>query len=88
MSQTIAKRRYKQSGTEALAADNVFHHLTYEGAVDVESITNAHERMALEAQINEFGQCPRVLFANPHPPRIALRSWQNVINHMGMFAMA
>ncbi|KAK9801335.1 hypothetical protein WJX73_005585 [Symbiochloris irregularis] len=65
---------YKQSGAEALAADNVFHHLTYEGAVDVESITDSHTRLAMEAQINEFGQCPRQLFATPHPPRVSVPS--------------
>lgn len=51
--------RYKQRGQAAEAADNVFHHLTYEGAVDVEHMTDKHQRAALESQINEFGQCPR-----------------------------
>ncbi len=51
--------RYKQKGKAAEEADNVFHHLTYEGAVDLESMTNKQHRAALESQINEFGQCPR-----------------------------
>ena len=50
---------FKQRGKAAEEADNVFHHLTYEGAVDVESMTNKQHRAALESQINEFGQCPR-----------------------------
>lgn len=63
-------RRYKQSGPEADAADNVFHRLTYEGAVDLEAIADPRERRALESQINEFGQCPRQLFRDPHLPRL------------------
>ncbi|DBA77988.1 hypothetical protein WJX77_012160 [Trebouxia sp. C0004] len=62
---------HKQKGKAAEEADNVFHHLTYEGAVDIESMTNKQHRAALESQINEFGQCPRQLFKEPHPPRSA-----------------
>lgn len=50
-----------------MEAGNVFRHLTYEGAVDVNSIADALERQAIEAQINEFGQCPAQLFQMPHP---------------------
>lgn len=56
-------RRYKQRGQAAEAADNVFHHLTYEGAVDVEHMADKQQRAALESQINEFGQCPRQVTA-------------------------
>lgn len=52
----------------------MFHHLTYEGAVDIESVADGRERLALEAQINEFGQCPRVLFPEPHPRRLVCPS--------------
>ena len=52
-------RRYKQRGKAAEEADNVFHHLTYEGAVDVEGMVDKQQRAALESQIHEFGQCPR-----------------------------
>lgn len=42
---------YKQRGAEAEAADNVFHHLTYEGAAsDIDALTDPRERAALEAQ--------------------------------------
>ena len=51
--------RFKQRGKAAEEADNVFHHLTYEGAVDVENMADKQQRAALESQINEFGQCPR-----------------------------
>ena len=62
---------YKQTGAEAVKADNVFYYLTYEGAVDIESITDPLEREALEAQVNEFGQIPLQLFTAPHPARAA-----------------
>ena len=62
--------RYKQSGAEADAADNVFHQLTYEGTVDLEGIADPQERRALESQINEFGQCPQQLFKAAHQPRL------------------
>ena len=38
------------------AADNVFFHLTYEGAVDLQGARDEVELKALETQINEFGQ--------------------------------
>jgi factor associated with neutral sphingomyelinase activation len=63
--------RYKQQGPAAVEANNVFHPLTYEGAVDIAAVVDPRERQALEAQINEFGQCPRQLFLGPHPPRLA-----------------
>ena len=47
----------------------VFYHLTYEGAVDLDSITDPNERTALEMQISEFGQTPKQLFNVPHPRR-------------------
>ena len=53
----------KQSGPAAERADNVFHPLTYEGAVDIQAVTDPVERASLEAQINEFGQTPRRLFS-------------------------
>ncbi len=34
----------------------MFYHLTYEGAVDIEKVTDPVERLALEAQIAEFGK--------------------------------
>jgi len=52
----------------------VFHPLTYEGAVDPAAEGDPRRRAALEAQINEFGQCPRRLFREPHPPRLTARA--------------
>lgn len=67
----VSACRFKQQGEAAEQADNVFHPLTYEGAVNIDGLVSAQERAALESQINEFGQCPRQLFARPHPPRLA-----------------
>lgn len=61
---------YKQTGPNSVLADNVFYHLTYEGAVDIEKITDPLERDSLEAQINEFGQTPKQLFDVPHPKKV------------------
>ncbi|ELT88952.1 hypothetical protein CAPTEDRAFT_180999 [Capitella teleta] len=61
---------YKQTGEEAENSYNVFYHLTYEGAVDLEKVEDLNQRAALETQIMEFGQTPKQLFRHPHPRRI------------------
>lgn len=75
---------YKQRGPDAVTSHNgtkpiylknvlmifiVFHYLTYEGAVDLDAISDPMERVAITLQINEFGQTPRQLFKRPHPPK-------------------
>ncbi|XP_031153272.1 neurobeachin isoform X13 [Sander lucioperca] len=60
---------YKQRGPEAVRALNVFHYLTYEGSVKLDSITDPPLREATEAQIQSFGQTPSQLLIEPHPPR-------------------
>ncbi|TKC52466.1 hypothetical protein EI555_012614 [Monodon monoceros] len=60
---------YKQRGPEAVRAVNVFHYLTYEGSVNLDSITDPVLREAMEAQIQNFGQTPSQLLIEPHPPR-------------------
>ncbi|XP_049582620.1 neurobeachin isoform X3 [Syngnathus scovelli] len=60
---------YKQRGPEAVRALNVFHHLTYEGAVSLDAIADPLTREATEAQIRSFGQTPSHLLIEPHPPR-------------------
>jgi factor associated with neutral sphingomyelinase activation len=49
--------------------DNVFHPLTYEGAVDLDGVGDQRRRAAFALQIDEFGQTPRKLFERSHPPR-------------------
>uniref|UniRef100_A0A7N6AB70 Neurobeachin n=1 Tax=Anabas testudineus TaxID=64144 RepID=A0A7N6AB70_ANATE len=60
---------YKQRGPEAVRALNVFHYLTYEGSVSLDTITDPSLREATEAQIQSFGQTPSQLLIEPHPPR-------------------
>nr|XP_029733360.1 neurobeachin-like isoform X11 [Aedes albopictus] len=60
---------YKQRGPEAMRATNVFYYLTYEGSVDLDTITDPVTREAIENQIKNFGQTPSLLLMEPHPPR-------------------
>jgi hypothetical protein len=58
-----------QLGDAAVKALNVFHPYTYEGAVDIDSVTDPLERDAVITQINSYGQTPKQLFKKPHPQR-------------------
>ncbi len=60
---------FKQKGDAAIEATNVFHHLSYEGAKDLESIEDPVERAATIGIIHNFGQTPYQVFQRPHPPR-------------------
>ncbi|KAL6080676.1 WD repeat and FYVE domain-containing protein 3 [Balamuthia mandrillaris] len=60
---------YKQQGAAALEAHNIFFHLTYEGTVDWQSITDPVQRSSIKSQISNFGQTPPQLFKKPHPQR-------------------
>ena len=57
---------WRQAADEAF---NVFHPLTYEGAVDTEREIDPLRRAALQIQISEFGQTPRQIFKSSHPIR-------------------
>jgi len=52
-----------QRGEKAVERLNVFFHLTYEGAVDLERVEGARERTALADQIAMFGQTPAQIFS-------------------------
>ncbi|KAK0199746.1 beach-domain-containing protein [Desarmillaria ectypa] len=56
----------KQRDSQAL---NCFHPLSYEGSIDLDSITDELEREATVGIIHNFGQTPRKLFNTPHPQR-------------------
>ena len=71
---------HKQRGEEAVKNHNLFYYLTYEGAVDLEAVTDPGKRAAYESQINEFGQCPKQLFRSAHPSRNAPSSSLNALN--------
>lgn len=61
---------FKQRGEAAVQAHNVFYYLTYEGAVDLDSMDES-ERMAALLQIDNFGQTPIQLFKREHPRRLS-----------------
>ena len=60
---------HKQRGNAALDATNVFHHLSYQGAKDLDAISDPVERLATIGIIHNFGQTPLQVFSRPHPPR-------------------
>ncbi|XP_076455501.1 WD repeat and FYVE domain-containing protein 3-like isoform X2 [Babylonia areolata] len=60
---------FKQRGPAAVDAHNVFHHLFYEGNVDIYSIQDPLKKNATIGFINNFGQIPKQLFKKPHPPK-------------------
>lgn len=57
----------KQQGNSAVEATNVFHHLFYEGNVDIYNIDDPLKKNATIGFINNFGQIPKQLFKKPHP---------------------
>ncbi|KAM0936615.1 putative transcription factor WD40-like family [Dioscorea sansibarensis] len=60
---------YKQRGKAAEDAVNVFYHYTYEGNVDIDSVSDPAMKASILAQINHFGQTPKQLFLKPHVKR-------------------
>ncbi|KHO01341.1 beige/BEACH domain protein [Metarhizium album ARSEF 1941] len=59
----------KQRGDAAVENLNVFHHLSYAGASDLDRITDANERAITAGVIHNFGQTPHQVFNKPHPAR-------------------
>jgi hypothetical protein len=76
---------YKQRGPEAIRAVNVFYYLTYEGAVNLDTITNPTDRAAIETQIRNFGQAPSQLLTEPHPPRNSAMTLVRKIQNRSLF---
>ncbi|XP_047018830.1 WD repeat and FYVE domain-containing protein 3 isoform X2 [Helicoverpa zea] len=60
---------YKQQGSPAVDACNVFHHLFYEGNVDIYNIDDPLKKNATIGFINNFGQIPKQLFKKAHPSK-------------------
>ncbi|KAI5395086.1 protein SPIRRIG [Lathyrus oleraceus] len=60
---------YKQRGKAAEESVNVFYHYTYEGSVDIDSVTDPAMKASILAQINHFGQTPKQLFLKAHVKR-------------------
>ena len=60
---------FKQRGEAAFEATNVFHHLSYHGAKDLDTIEDPVERLATIGIIHNFGQTPHQVFQRSHPQR-------------------
>uniref|UniRef100_A0A093UU26 Beige protein like 1 n=1 Tax=Talaromyces marneffei PM1 TaxID=1077442 RepID=A0A093UU26_TALMA len=60
---------FKQKGEAAIESANVFHHLSYQGAKDLDNIEDPVERLATIGIIHNFGQTPHQVFQRPHPRR-------------------
>ncbi|XP_019412873.1 PREDICTED: BEACH domain-containing protein C2-like isoform X2 [Lupinus angustifolius] len=63
---------YKQRGNDAVAANNVFFYITYEGTVDIDKISDPVQQRATQDQIAYFGQTPSQLLSVPHVKRMPL----------------
>ncbi|CAK4031082.1 Beige 1 [Lecanosticta acicola] len=57
---------FKQRGEMAVEATNVFQHLSYGGAKDLDKIDDQVERLATIGIIHSFGQTPHQVFLKPH----------------------
>lgn len=57
-----------------MRATNVFYYLTYEGAINLNTIENEALRQGIQEQILNFGQTPIQLMTDPHPPRHSIMS--------------
>jgi hypothetical protein len=78
---------FKQRGPEAEGAHNIFHYLSYEGAIDMDKIVDEVERKAAESHIQNFGQTPSQLLARePHPARCAQEErWKPLIHNVSHY---
>ncbi|KAL8791573.1 MAG: hypothetical protein Q9195_005837 [Heterodermia aff. obscurata] len=65
---------HKQRGDAAVEATNVFHHLSYHGAKDLDNISDPLERLATIGIIHNFGQTPYQIFQRPHSARDDMRT--------------
>ena len=78
---------FQQRGPEAESAHNIFHHLSYEGAVDLDKISDEVDRQAAESHIQNFGQTPsQLIVKEPHLARYAAEEcWKPLINSVSVF---
>lgn len=66
---------FKQQGEAAIEATNVFHHLSYGGAKDLDNMEDPVERLATIGIIHSFGQTPYQIFPRQHPNRETEKSY-------------
>ncbi|KAL8765610.1 MAG: hypothetical protein Q9209_007392 [Squamulea sp. 1 TL-2023] len=76
---------HKQRGEAALEATNVFHHLSYHGARDLDKIEDPVERLATIGIIHNFGQTPHQVFQRNHPPRNDAKNKSKQIDTMAEY---
>ncbi|KAH8892161.1 beach-domain-containing protein [Thozetella sp. PMI_491] len=60
---------FKQRGEAAIKSLNVFHHLSYHGAKDLDNIADPKEKAITTGTIRNFGQTPHQVFSKPHLAR-------------------
>lgn len=84
---------YKQQGPPAVEAVNVFHHLFYEGQVDIYNINDPLKETATIGFINNFGQIPKQVLdqtdlstETPLKPCF-VSSWDRADNADGVFCL-
>jgi len=81
----------KQRGEKAVESLNTFVHVTYEGEVDLESMTDPVQRESTIAQIQNFGQTPSRLERRPFPQRMihsSLRENEKSIDYGALSSLA
>ena len=61
---------HKQTGEAAVSAKNLFFYLTYENAIDIDSIVDPLEKDSTICQVINFGQTPSKIFDTPHVTRL------------------
>lgn len=72
---------YKQQGQPAVEAVNVFHHLFYEGNVDIYSIDDPLKKNATIGFINNFGQIPKqVSYRLAKSYRVVAKNRQSLVS--------
>jgi WD40 repeat protein len=70
----------KQQGPKAEEAVNVFVHLTYDGKVDIDQISDPLIKASTLAQIREFGQTPRQVTKKSHEAKKPIEPRFSILN--------
>ncbi|MES1919220.1 WD repeat and FYVE domain-containing protein 3, variant 2, partial [Bonamia ostreae] len=68
---------YKQMGSEAEKAQNVFHHLMYHKNENFENIKDENLKEATKTQISNFGQVPIQILKTPCPKKMIHSEFAN-----------
>ncbi|KAK9401590.1 WD repeat- and FYVE domain-containing protein 4 [Crotalus adamanteus] len=63
---------FKQQGSAAVKATNVFHPYFYSDQVQMDNIGDPLIKSTILGFVNNFGQIPKQLFTKPHPSRNAV----------------